>query len=447
MSLAPSTEAAEDQDRAGTGFGGVGAPGVRLLAGPEPGTGAESLIAHRARLGDCPDVGVDPKAFLNALEISGLRGRGGGSFSAAAKMAAAAAGGQGRPLLVVNASESEPASAKDATLVGLRPHLVLDGARILARAAGADEVSLVLHRGNRPGLQALSRALSERAGADLDDPKMTLTLGPDRYVAGEASAVVSLLEGGEAKPRFTRRRPAALYGVHGRPTLIYNAETTAHAGLLARFGASWFRRAGTTERPGSTLVTLAGALEWPGRVLEVMAPVSMGRLLGAAGLDQPPAAVLVGGYAGVWLDGATTWELPLSHEALGAAGASIGCGLLGVLPPNACGLVETASLVTYLAGESAGQCGPCIFGLAELAAVFEALAIGQASRADLRRLHRRALGIEGRGACRHPDGVVGLVQSALRVFAPDVRRHLKGRSCGAVGGPIFPIPPTTVGWR
>ncbi|HVA43590.1 MAG TPA: hypothetical protein VNF50_08910, partial [Acidimicrobiales bacterium] len=276
MTLAPSTEAAEDQGDLGTAFGGVGAPGTRLLAGPQPGSGAESLMAHQVRLGAWPDVEVDRKALLGILEISGLRGRGGGSFPAAAKMAAAAGGGGGRPLLVVNASESEPASAKDATLVGLRPHLVLDGARILARAAGADEVSLVLHRGNHLGQRALGAALSERARADLDDPEMTVTLGPDRYVAGEASAVVSLLEGGEAKPRFTRRRPAALHGVHGRPTLIYNAETTAHAGLLARFGAQWFRRAGTAERPGSTLVTLAGAVARPGRVLEVMAPVSMG---------------------------------------------------------------------------------------------------------------------------------------------------------------------------
>ncbi|MHB1786552.1 MAG: NADH-ubiquinone oxidoreductase-F iron-sulfur binding region domain-containing protein [Acidimicrobiales bacterium] len=435
-----------DQDPQLAHVGVTGAPGTRLLAGPAGEQGAESLEAHRGRLGPCPDIGTDRAGFLDALRLSGLRGRGGGGFPAAGKLAAAAAG-QGKPLVVVNASESEPASRKDATLVELRPHLILDGAHVLASAAAAEEVCLVLHRGNDRGRRALALALTERAQAGLKDPAMTLVLGPDRYVSGEASAVVSLLEGGPAKPRFNRG-PAAVSGVHGRPTLIYNAETTAHVGLLARHGPEWFHAAGSPGRPGSSLVTLAGAVSAPGRVIEVLHPVTMGELLCAGGLNRPPEAVLVGGYAGTWLDGATAWDLPFSSEALGVAGASIGCGVLGVLPVDACGVIETARLVTYLAGESAGQCGPCVFGLEALAEALEQLAVGQASRAELRRLHRRAVGIVGRGACRHPDGVVGLVQSALRTFAPEVRRHLRGYACaGAEHDPVFPIPPTGPGWR
>lgn len=444
LAIAVGSTAADDPQLAGTGR--IGALGTRLLAGPPGATGAESLEAHLARLGYCPDIEADRAGFLDALILSGLRGRGGGGFLAAGKLAAVAAG-HGKPLVVVNASESEPASRKDATLVGLRPHLVLDGAHILASAAEAEEVCLVLHRGNDPGRRALASALTERAQAGLKDPVMTVVVGPDRYVSGEASAVVSLLEGGDAKPRFNRS-PAALCGVNGRPTLIYNAETTAHVGLLARNGPDWFHAAGSPGRPGSTLVTLAGAVEAPGRVIEVLHPATIGELLCAGGLSKPPKAVLVGGYAGAWLDGTEAWDLPFSSEALGLAGASIGCGVLGVLPAEACGVIETARLVTYLAGESAGQCGPCVFGLAGLAETLEQLADGQASRAELRRLHRRAIGIVGRGACRHPDGVVGLVQSALLTFAPEVGRHLRGYTCtGANHDPVFPIPLSGPGWR
>lgn len=446
MTSTVSSELAAGQELPGAGHGGVGDPGTRLLAGPQIESGAEPLAAHLQRLGPCPDVEADRARFLDTLERSGLRGRGGGNFPTAAKLSAVPAG-QGPPLVVINASESEPASAKDSTLIGLRPHLVLDGARILAAAAGTRDVSVVLHRGDRSARRVLGRACFERADASVDDPNMTVVCGPDRYVAGEASAVVSLLEGGEAKPRFSRRGPTAVHGVYGRPTLIYNAETAAHVGLLARYGAEWFRRAGSAERPGSTLVTLSGAVEQPGRVVEVMAPVTVGCLLRAGGLDQPPSAVLVGGYAGVWLDGTVAWELPFSYEDLALVGVSIGCGLLAVAPSNACGLRETARLVGYLAGESAGQCGPCLFGLAELSDTLAALAVGRASPGDLRRLHRLAIGIAGRGACRHPDGVVGLAQSALRVFAPDVRRHLDGRPCGNESGAFLGIPPTETGWR
>ena len=37
--------------------------------------------------------------------------------------------------------------------------------------------------------------------------------------------------------------------------------------------------------------------------------------------------------------------------------------------------------------------------------------------------------MDGRGACRHPDGAANLVRSALTVFADDVRVHAGGAVC------------------
>jgi NADH:ubiquinone oxidoreductase subunit F (NADH-binding) len=42
---------------------------------------------------------------------------------------------------------------------------------------------------------------------------------------------------------------------------------------------------------------------------------------------------------------------------------------------------------------------------------------------DLRRLHRWASEVRGRGACRHPDGAVIFLDSALRVFEPEFASH------------------------
>ena len=44
-----------------------------------------------------------------------------------------------------------------------------------------------------------------------------------------------------------------------------------------------------------------------------------------------------------------------------------------MLPHDACPLRETARIVRYLAGESAGQCGSCVAGLPRLADGLEAL--------------------------------------------------------------------------
>ena len=57
------------------------------------------------------------------------------------------------------------------------------------------------------------------------------------------------------------------------------------------------------------------------------------------------------------------------------------------------------------------------------------LARGQVDAGLESRLDRRLRQVDGRGACRHPDGAVNLVRSALQVFAADVRAHVHGAPC------------------
>jgi NADH:ubiquinone oxidoreductase subunit F (NADH-binding) len=91
--------------------------------------------------------------------------------------------------------------------------------------------------------------------------------------------------------------------------------------------------------------------------------------------------------------------------------------------------METARIVHYLAGQSAGQCGPCVYGLPAIADDLTRLARGRADAGLLARLERRLTQVDGRGACRHPDGAVNVVRSALRVFAADVDQHAGGTMC------------------
>jgi len=49
--------------------------------------------------------------------------------------------------------------------------------------------------------------------------------------------------------------------------------------------------------------------------------------------------------------------------------------------------------------------------------------------------------VEGRGACRHPDGSVRLLRSALRAFPLDLEAHLGGRPCPAsLGAGVVAVP-------
>jgi NADH:ubiquinone oxidoreductase subunit F (NADH-binding) len=213
--------------------------------------------------------------------------------------------------------------------------------------------------------------------------------------------------------------------VGGAPTLVQNVETLAHLALIARHGAGWFRAAGQPDEPGTFLATVSGAVAAPG-VVEAGYGVTLGELIRAAGgASSELAAILVGGYHGGWVPADPA--LPVSRAALAPFGASPGAGVVVALPVGSCGLVETARIAGYLAGESAGQCGPCVNGLPRLAGSLADLAARRARPGLPAEVDRLARLVEGRGACRHPDGTSRLIRSALRAFDADVAAHLAGR--------------------
>ena len=164
---------------------------------------------------------------------------------------------------------------------------------------------------------------------------------------------------------------------------------------------------------------------------------------------QEIKAVLLGGFYGTWVSANDAKCATLDNANLRSIGSSLGCGALIALPKSACGVLESARVLTWLAGETAGQCGPCVHGLAAIAGGMTELAMGSASADTVAMLHRWANQIEGRGACSYPDGAVRLLRSALKVFGSDIAGHLEHRPCAAAWAPGFlKIPATNPGaWR
>lgn len=390
------------------------------------------LRAHRERYGP---VRFSGETLIGEVERSGLTGRGGGAFAAGRKLRSVSerAGRRGA-VLVANGMESEPASAKDACLLARSPHLVLDGIAAAAGAVGAVEAYLCVSRPDQA--EALRACVAERAA--VGEVPVLLTLPPDRYVASEESALVHFLNGGPAVPLFVPPRPFER-GVRGRPTLVANVETLANVALIGRYGADWFRSLGTPDAPGTALVTVSGAVPRPG-VYEIALGTPLRDVLALAGGGPGVQAILAGGYFGTWLAARDAMHVPASAAGLRAAGGSFGAGILLALPPGGCGLAETARVARYLAGQSAGQCGPCLHGLPEIADALERVAFGDASGRAVRNLHDLFGMVQGRGACHLPDGVARLVVSALRVFGDEVKRHQREPCPGARGRPVFSVP-------
>ena len=99
----------------------------------------------------------------------------------------------GRGIVVANGAESEPASGKDAALLQLRPHLVLDGLKATVRATGSTEAVLWLHKGALHSRVSIERALVERRAAGVTDVPIRIVEGPARYLSGESTAIVRAL--------------------------------------------------------------------------------------------------------------------------------------------------------------------------------------------------------------------------------------------------------------
>lgn len=398
----------------------------------------QHLNAHLERHGGLPyrdRAGI----LIQDIESAGLTGRGGAAFPVHKKLQAVRDAADRRhrtPKVIANGAESEPASDKDATLLWLSPHLVLDGLQLAAEAVGADTAILYFHADRAHDVGArLGEAIRQRQALQLDRIPVRLAQAPASFLSGQETALLNHLTGGPAIPTFSPPRITER-GLFNAPTLVQNVETLAHLALIARRGPRWFRSVGTGEEPGSMLTTVRGYDGQP-RISEVPLGIPLKTLLPELPSDS---AVLIGGYHGTWVTAGQALELTLANSSLRVAQARVGAGVVITLPPDRCGLAEVARVVRYLALESAGQCGPCLNALPRIAAALAEIAAGRAPQRTLDDVQRWSALASGRGACRHPDGTARFVDSGLRTFAAEVARHRKGRCSAAATAPFLPVP-------
>jgi NADH:ubiquinone oxidoreductase subunit F (NADH-binding) len=363
----------------------------------------ESLAAYLDRGGyrDVDDL-------AERIGAAGLVGRGGAGFPVDRKLAAVAER-PGPRVVVANGEEGEPGSMKDRYLMRHRPHLVLDGLRLLALAAGADRA--IAYVSDDESEVALRTALDGAAAM------WTIPVGVFRvehtYVAGEESALVRAVNGGPALP--TAKPPRVFEaGVDGAPTLVQNVETLAHVALLA-----------TDASAGDTFLATVSMRGQEPALLELPLGVPLGELVESYGADPTALrGVMSGGlFGGLHAD---AWSEPLTGR---------GCGSFALIGADDCPVDTAADAVAFLAAESARQCGVCINATAGMAEVLAALRTGTTDRDQLVKMSGWTEKVPGRGACALVDAAARLAASLLREFPSEVDAHLDRPCprCAALG--------------
>ncbi|MCX5263462.1 NADH-quinone oxidoreductase subunit NuoF family protein [Streptomyces sp. NBC_00199] len=417
-------------------------PEVRVVGLPQLTSGFDlverlDLPMHLKVHGPLEPLGGEALAKLS--ENINLKGRGGAGFPFHKKLrsVAEAAIKRGvRPVVVVNGSEDEPACRKDTVLINRAPHLILDGALLVAEALGAR--TLVVGVTRESTQRSMEAALSERglSNGRRSALKAFVQRNPIRMVTGAAASLIRSIDGGPPIPPG-RKVSASQNGVGGAPTLLSNAETFAQLAIAARIGPERYGNTGLYDEPGTVMLTVSGAVARP-MVIEVPTGVPLRYVLQLAGAPPVPQGVLTGGYHGKWIDAATVNEAVVSRNSLDAVGGALGAGAILPISQETCPLGESLRVAQWLADESAGQCGPCYLGLPAAARGMEDI-INGGGPAALEALKQVAKNVKRRGACSHPDGSAMFLESTIKAFTDDLAAHVLGNGCGRPVEGVLPL--------
>jgi NADH-quinone oxidoreductase subunit F len=424
---------------------------VPSLAAHIEGGGLEGLAWAHAHPSD--DI-------LDLIAEAGIRGRGGAGFPMAVKWRGVrdALMPGDDAFVVINAAEGEPGTFKDRTLLGRNPYLVLEGALIAARVLGAHRIVLATKQKFTSTVARVRGAMEEISGIpEAEGIAFELVEGPDRYLFGEETGLLEVIEGGEPTPRHL---PPYQYGLFTaqpnvgwsaspdesstgpaveshNPALVNNVESFAHVAAVCRHGAEWYRLMGTPESPGPTIVTITGDVERP-FVGEVPLGVPLGDVIrdlagGVAG-GRKVKAILSGISNGALT--AEHLETPLTYEALREAGGGLGSAGFIVFDETRNMVDVAARYARFLHVESCGQCNPCKAGTREITIGFEALVEGDVSQGPLDRIARATQTVTDGSRCFLPTQAMIVSSSILRSFPEDVAE----RSSGIGGRHDVPLP-------
>jgi NADH-quinone oxidoreductase subunit F len=336
-------------------------------------------------------VGLGPQGVLREVKDAKLLGRGGAAFPTAIKWEAVAANPVRPHYVICNADESEPGTFKDRVLMEEDPYALVEALTVMGYACEADRGYIYI-RGEYPLAETRLRHAVDQArargflGPDVMGKGFAFDIevrrGAGAYIAGEETALINSLEGKRAEPRNKPPFPAQS-GLFGKPTAVNNVETLLSVLEILRIGGPAFAATGTENSTGTRLFCLSGCVSRPG-LYEHEFGVTLREVIDAAGGmrdGRPLQAVLLGGAAGSFV-APSSLDMPLTFEAVRAAGTTLGSGVVLVLDDTVDVVALLRRITQFFRDESCGQCVPCRVGTVRQEELLARLAAGT-PRGDL----------------------------------------------------------------
>ena len=372
---------------------------------------------------------MTPAAVVQAIEASGLVGRGGAAFPTGVKWRSAADEPATPKMVVCNADESETGTFKDRPLLQGDPFRLIEAMALAAYAIqGQGEVGGYIYLRGEYGYVApvLENALARcreagylgrhLLGSDLHFD-IELRLGAGAYICGEETALFESIEGKRGMPRVKPPFPVQA-GLFGKPTVINNVETFFNIPPIVRHGPGWLRQYGTAQSPGTKLFGVSGCVQRPG-LYELPLGRSLRHLLfdqaGGPLPDRRITSVLLGGAAGTFV-GAAHFDVALDWQSLREIGATLGSGAVMVLDDAVAPWEVVSRVARFFAHESCGKCYPCQMGTQRQVEIVERWRAGQAQAQDRLDLDDLAGAMRDASLCGLGQAASGAILSAVELF-------------------------------
>jgi len=216
---------------------------------------------------------MEPAEIIEAVEASGLRGRGGGGFPTGFKWKTCARH-DGERYIICNADEGDPGAYMDRSILEGDPHSVLEGMLIAAMAMGAEQGFIYVRHEYPLAVKRLVAAIKAAEGHGLLGDAIAgsekrfhikISTGAGAFVCGESTALMASLEGDVGRPR-AKYVHTVEKGFRGAPSNLNNVETYADVPVILLKGPEWYSEMGTPKSKGTKVFSLVGKVKNTGLV-------------------------------------------------------------------------------------------------------------------------------------------------------------------------------------
>ncbi|WP_312693148.1 NADH-quinone oxidoreductase subunit NuoF [Caproiciproducens sp.] len=382
---------------------------------------------------------MTPDEVLQEVEISNLRGRGGGGFPTARKWSQVKRQKAENKYIVCNGDEGDPGAFMDRSVMESDPHKMLEGMILAAYTCGARNGYIYVRAEYPLAVTRLGIAIDQAKelgllgdhilGTDLCFD-IKISRGAGAFVCGEGSALTASIEGKRGMPRVKPPRTVE-HGLFDSPTVLNNVETFANVPAIITNGGQWFRGIGPENSPGTKAFALTGNIMNTGLIEVAMGTTLREVIYDIGGGMRDGAefkAVQIGGPSG----GCLTKEhldLPLDFDNLKKVGAMIGSGGLVVMDDHTC-MVEVARFfMSFTQNESCGKCVPCREGTKRMLEILERIVAGNGEPGDIGLLEELAETISATALCGLGKTAASPVLSTIKYFRDEYEAHIFDKRC------------------